>query len=75
MDLFNRLTDFKCNVATAIITVLVFMLLSKWFPVTFALGRYEQGVSFTQTTEFAILVAAIIGYWANGKIFTACSMP
>lgn len=75
MDLFNRLTDFKCNVATAIITVLIFMLLAKWFPQSYAVGRYELGVPLLNTTEFAILLAAVLGYWVNGRIFTTCAMP
>ena len=75
MDLVNRLTDFKCAVATAILTVLIFMLLSRWFPTSVAVGTYTQQVPFFNTTEFAILVSAVLGYWFNGKIFMNCKMP
>ena len=74
-DLINRLTDLICNVATAIITVLIFMLLSRWLPSSFAIGSYANQLPFFHTVEFGILASASLGYWINAKIFMTCNYP
>jgi membrane protein insertase Oxa1/YidC/SpoIIIJ len=85
MTLLSNLTDFKCNVATAILTVLIFMLLTKWLlPNSMNTGPYSYNGTTTlyggtvplfHTTEFAILVSSLLGYWVNGNIFHLCRLP